>query len=117
MMIDHPLKSCSLPQRGEDCSGAKHVRRFFFSPGRATLGMKAISLCPAKNFSRQEQTILTHFWSGHLRTWTFKDGNKGLYEDSLMVLDLLRVIEIMVKFMYPDVISFDKLNLSQFDWF
>ncbi|GFY14785.1 RNase H domain-containing protein [Trichonephila clavipes] len=26
--------------------------------------------------SRKEQTILTRFWSGHLRTLTFRDGNK-----------------------------------------
>ncbi|GFW07691.1 RNase H domain-containing protein [Trichonephila clavipes] len=26
--------------------------------------------------NRQEQTILTHFRSGHLRTLTFRDGNK-----------------------------------------
>ncbi|GFX30113.1 uncharacterized protein TNCV_2618231 [Trichonephila clavipes] len=72
--------------------------------------------------SRQEQTILTHFRSGHLRTLTFKDGNivfptcvrcsacqaspvhildclglskQNLYEDPLMVLDFLRVNEIM----------------------
>ncbi|GFW82207.1 RNase H domain-containing protein [Trichonephila clavipes] len=72
--------------------------------------------------SRQEQTILTRFRSGHLRTLTFKDGSKvfltcvrcsayqaypehildclglskqNLYEDSLMVLDFLRENEIM----------------------
>ncbi|GFX17142.1 RNase H domain-containing protein [Trichonephila clavipes] len=68
--------------------------------------------------SRQEKTILTRFRSGHLRTLTFKDGNKAfptcvrcsacqaspkhifdclelskqdLCEDLLMVLDFLRV--------------------------
>ncbi|GFV57815.1 uncharacterized protein TNCV_3071941 [Trichonephila clavipes] len=72
--------------------------------------------------SRQEQIILTRFWSGDLRTLTFRDGNKvfptcvrcsacqaspehildcqglskqDLYEDPLMVLDFLRVNEIM----------------------
>ncbi|GFW42169.1 uncharacterized protein TNCV_1206251 [Trichonephila clavipes] len=71
---------------------------------------------------RQEQTILTRFWSGHLRTLTFRDGNKvyptcvrcsaylvspehildclglskqDLYEDPLLVLDFLGVNEIM----------------------
>ncbi|GFU86681.1 RNase H domain-containing protein [Trichonephila clavipes] len=70
----------------------------------------------------QEQTILTRFRSGHLRTLTFKDENKvfltcvrcspchaspehildclglskqDIYEDPLMVLDFLRVNEIM----------------------
>ncbi|GFV72920.1 RNase H domain-containing protein [Trichonephila clavipes] len=68
--------------------------------------------------SRQKQTILTHFRSGHIRTLTFRNGNKvfptcvrcsayqaspenildcpglskqDLYEDLLMVLDFLRV--------------------------
>ncbi|GFT51180.1 RNase H domain-containing protein [Trichonephila clavipes] len=72
--------------------------------------------------SRQEQTILTRFQSGHLRALTFKDKNKvfptcvrcsacqaspehildclglskqDLYEDPLMVLDFLRVNGIM----------------------
>ncbi|GFY35456.1 RNase H domain-containing protein [Trichonephila clavipes] len=72
--------------------------------------------------SRKEQTILTRFRSGHLRTLTFRDGNKvfptcvrcsacqvspehildylglskqDLYEDPLMVLDFLRVNGIM----------------------
>ncbi|GFT37912.1 RNase H domain-containing protein [Trichonephila clavipes] len=72
--------------------------------------------------SRQEQTILTRFQSGHLRALTFRDGNKvfptcvrcsacqaspehildclglskqDLYEDPLMVLDFLRVNGIM----------------------
>ncbi|GFX02532.1 RNase H domain-containing protein [Trichonephila clavipes] len=72
--------------------------------------------------SRQEQTILTRFRSGHLRTLIFRDGNKVfptcvrcsacqaspehildclglskqyLYEDPLMVLDFLRVNKIM----------------------
>ncbi|GFW15610.1 RNase H domain-containing protein [Trichonephila clavipes] len=72
--------------------------------------------------SRQEQTILTRFRSGHLRTLTFRDGNKAfptcvrfsacqaslehildclglskqdLYEDPLTVLHFLRVNEIM----------------------
>ncbi|GFY31213.1 RNase H domain-containing protein [Trichonephila clavipes] len=72
--------------------------------------------------SRKEQTILTRFRSGHLRTLTFTDGNKmcptcvrcsacqaspehildclellkqDLYEDPLIVLDFLRVNRIM----------------------
>ncbi|GFX89067.1 RNase H domain-containing protein [Trichonephila clavipes] len=72
--------------------------------------------------NRQEQTILTRFWSGHLQTLTFKDVKKvfptcvrcsacqaspehildclglskqDLYEDPLMILDILRVNEIM----------------------
>ncbi|GFU52247.1 RNase H domain-containing protein [Trichonephila clavipes] len=73
-------------------------------------------------YSRKEQTILTRFRSGHLRTLTFRDGNKvfptcimcsacqaspehildclglskqDLYEDPLIVLDFLRVNGIM----------------------
>ncbi|GFW53645.1 uncharacterized protein TNCV_4815461 [Trichonephila clavipes] len=73
--------------------------------------------------SRQEQIILTRFWSGHLQTLTFKDENKvlptcvwcsacqaspehildclgltkhDLYEGLIMVLEFLRVNEIMV---------------------
>ncbi|GFU62246.1 uncharacterized protein TNCV_4859611 [Trichonephila clavipes] len=75
----------------------------------------------ARTCCKQEQTILTHFRSGHLRTLTFNDGKKvlpcircsacqaspkhiidclgltkqDLYEDPLMVLDFLRVKEIM----------------------
>ncbi|GFV67730.1 RNase H domain-containing protein [Trichonephila clavipes] len=72
--------------------------------------------------SRKEHTILTRFRSGHLRTLTFRDGNKvfptcvrcsacqaspehildslglskqDLYEDPPIVLDLLRVNGIM----------------------
>ncbi|GFU23364.1 hypothetical protein TNCV_2369071 [Trichonephila clavipes] len=46
-----PLKSCSLPQRGEGVflEGIGEERREKFSPGRVTLGVKAIPLCPAKN--------------------------------------------------------------------
>ncbi|GFX82395.1 RNase H domain-containing protein [Trichonephila clavipes] len=69
-------------------------------------------------YNRQGQTILTSLWSAHLRPLTFKNGNKvlptgvrcsacqvypehildclgltkqDLYEDHLMVLDILRV--------------------------
>ncbi|GFU71152.1 RNase H domain-containing protein [Trichonephila clavipes] len=73
-------------------------------------------------YSSREQTIPTRFRSGHLRTLTFKDGNKvfptcvrcsasqaspehildclglskqDLYKDPLMVLNFSRVNEIM----------------------
>ncbi|GFV76601.1 hypothetical protein TNCV_4728211 [Trichonephila clavipes] len=49
--LQDPLKFCSLPQRGEGVflDGMGQLRRNIFSPGRATLGVKAIPLCPAKN--------------------------------------------------------------------
>ncbi|GFW17783.1 RNase H domain-containing protein [Trichonephila clavipes] len=77
---------------------------------------------PFLQCSRKEQTIPTHFQSGHLRTLTFRDSNKvfptcvrcsasqaspehildclglskqDLYEDLLIVLDFLRVNGIM----------------------
>ncbi|GFW46874.1 hypothetical protein TNCV_2982301 [Trichonephila clavipes] len=45
------LKFCSLPQRGEGVflGGMGEVRREIFSPGRVTLGGKAIPLGPVKN--------------------------------------------------------------------
>ncbi|GFV61258.1 uncharacterized protein TNCV_891051 [Trichonephila clavipes] len=72
--------------------------------------------------NRKEQITLTRFWSGHLRSLTSRDGNKvfpncvrcsasqaspeyifdclgtlkqDLYEDTLIVLDYLKVNEIM----------------------
>ncbi|GFY33386.1 uncharacterized protein TNCV_1898381 [Trichonephila clavipes] len=130
--ITVPLKSCTLPQLGEAVflGGMGEVRRAIFSPGRVTLGVKAIPLCPAKNCSWQEHTILTRFRSGHFQTLTFSDGNKvfptclrcsvsqaspehildclglskqDLYEDPLMVLDFLRVNEIRLGLAWLDM--------------